>query len=385
MNCLALGRLLRSAGSNWLTQPWRSLSFLLVLSLAMALYAVAAASAENLRQWYEEQRVLNGHWPALKVELQPHRKQAAGTAPGLSLERLLAPVRDWSGVLAVVGIPMGTTQLHIPGKSHPLAVEVQALPWTPMRQKAGDAPSCWSSAPLTARLAGQGGRLLRWSAGGHCYWQGPLPPGILPPDPLQAPRLYIHRLDLDALLGMVPVRRAYVVMDTEADAVALRGMLERLMRSAGVDSQAWQIVVDATPWMGLDATMSRSFFAGNRRLILVGQFIGTGLAVWVFYAGLMRLRLPELGLRRAFGARVGDLYRLMLAEALLMSFLAAGLGLVLSFAAIALAQWWSGEAWGFPLGELLGNALGLIGMMWLLSCWPAYRALQVPPYVALKA
>ena len=98
----------------------------------------------------------------------------------------------------------------------------------------------------------------------------------------------------------------------------------------------------------------------------------------------VRERIPEIGLRRALGARRSEVAGLFVAEALLLSGVAAVAG---TLAAEVFLRCWAGR---FPLPFHLGWGTRLVplGMAWgiglLCSAGPAWFAARMPPAEALR-
>ena len=96
-------------------------------------------------------------------------------------------------------------------------------------------------------------------------------------------------------------------------------------------------------------------------------------------------RTQEIGLRQAFGARAGDIFRMIIGEALMLSLTGLALGLV--------GAWWLGRAGSSVLfGVTASDPLTFTTVSLLLtavaiaaSYLPARRAMSIDPIVALRA
>jgi putative ABC transport system permease protein len=113
--------------------------------------------------------------------------------------------------------------------------------------------------------------------------------------------------------------------------------------------------------------------------LLVG---GTGILALMLLS--VRERTPEIGLRRALGARPRDVLAQFLAEAVMLSaaggLLGVGLGALGAWAAAAAAGWPA----RLPVGAAL-TGLGLATALGILSgAWPARMAARLAPVVALS-
>lgn len=94
-------------------------------------------------------------------------------------------------------------------------------------------------------------------------------------------------------------------------------------------------------------------------------------------------RIPEIGLRRAIGARAGDIYRQIIAEQLLLSSVAIVLGLVLLVQLPLTGALGQMMNWTVFIGAA-GLSMGVIYLLSLLcSLYPGWRASRLSPAQAL--
>jgi len=94
-------------------------------------------------------------------------------------------------------------------------------------------------------------------------------------------------------------------------------------------------------------------------------------------------RIPEIGLRRAIGARAGDIYRQIVAEQLLLSSVAIALGLVLLVQLPLTGALGQMMNWPVFLGAA-GLSMAVIYLLSLLcSLYPGWRASRLSPAEAL--
>jgi putative ABC transport system permease protein len=94
-------------------------------------------------------------------------------------------------------------------------------------------------------------------------------------------------------------------------------------------------------------------------------------------------RIPEIGLRRAIGARAGDIYRQIVAEQLLVSSFAMALGLVLLVQLPLTGAFGAGLDWSV-FGSAAALSMATIYLLSLLcSLYPGWRASRLDPTQAL--
>ncbi|MEM9293488.1 MAG: ABC transporter permease [Acidobacteriota bacterium] len=112
------------------------------------------------------------------------------------------------------------------------------------------------------------------------------------------------------------------------------------------------------------------------------------LGVYGLMAHAVMERRQEIGMRRALGAQGGDVARLVLRRALVLTLLGAALGVVLAaFVTRIFAATLDGLVYGVGLGDpltYLGIPLLLVLVALISSLWPLRRALAVDPLKVLR-
>jgi putative ABC transport system permease protein len=124
------------------------------------------------------------------------------------------------------------------------------------------------------------------------------------------------------------------------------------------------------------------------KLLATFAALGLGLAALGLYgviSGLVAQRTQEFGIRLALGAQPHNVLQIVLGNVALLAGLGTTLGLGLAaFLLPTLAAAFP----GLPALDLsaLAAAIGLLFLVALLACWlPARRATRVDPLVALRA
>ncbi|HEY4989464.1 MAG TPA: FtsX-like permease family protein, partial [Opitutaceae bacterium] len=123
-------------------------------------------------------------------------------------------------------------------------------------------------------------------------------------------------------------------------------------------------------------------------LLAAFAFIGLVLSAVGIYgviANLVAQRTPEIGIRMALGAQVGDVLWMILGQGLRLAVAGTVIGLAVAFGLVRLLV---STVPGIPGSDPLaiaGIALLLVAVA-VFACWlPARRASRVDPVIALRA
>lgn len=182
----------------------------------------------------------------------------------------------------------------------------------------------------------------------------------------------------------------------QADVIALRVPGAQLLASAQLAVEgAMRARLGVRPGEAddFDTTTSASMVAAWKRLerlllIVVPSLTGVALVVTALVSANVMLvvvteRVPEIGLRKALGARRADILRQFLAESVVLSVSGGLVGVALGHAFLAAASRAlpldvRATPWSVAVGLLVGVGVGLgAGVL------PAYRASRLTPIAAL--
>jgi putative ABC transport system permease protein len=94
-------------------------------------------------------------------------------------------------------------------------------------------------------------------------------------------------------------------------------------------------------------------------------------------------RIPEIGLRRAIGARAGDIYRQIIAEQLLVCSVAMGVGLVLLVQLPLTGAFADTLNWPVFAGAAALSMFVIYLLSFICSLYPGWRASRLEPAAAL--
>jgi putative ABC transport system permease protein len=115
----------------------------------------------------------------------------------------------------------------------------------------------------------------------------------------------------------------------------------------------------------------------------LGLFLAA-LGVYGVIARLVAMRTPEIGVRLALGARMGDVLWLVFSSGLRLVLWGSAIGL---FGAYGVSKLIESIAPGMPGGNLLitGAVLSILVTVAALACYlPARRATKIDPVIALR-
>jgi putative ABC transport system permease protein len=172
------------------------------------------------------------------------------------------------------------------------------------------------------------------------------------------------------------------IVRTTADPVSLLSAVKNEIWSVNKDQPFASIST-------MEGLVSRSL--GDRRfnLILLGAFASialvlAGVGIYGVISFSTSQRIHEIGVRVALGASRGDIFRLVVRQALILTLAGVGIGLV---AALVLTRYFASMLFGVTASDPLtfaGVSLLLCGVAFGASYIPARRAMRVDPMTALR-
>ncbi len=173
-----------------------------------------------------------------------------------------------------------------------------------------------------------------------------------------------------------------VVVRTAEDPARFAALLRTIVGSLDAGAAVSDVRAYATR---AGDTIARSRFTAY----LLGAFatVAVFLAAIGVYGVLsyaLSRRVPEIGVRVAFGASRRAVFALLFGQGLRLTLVGVAVGIPL---AIGASQLLSGLLFGvdpFGVGTLAAVAIGVAGVGALVSCWPALTAARVDPMQALR-
>ncbi|HXO26818.1 MAG TPA: FtsX-like permease family protein, partial [Thermoanaerobaculia bacterium] len=196
------------------------------------------------------------------------------------------------------------------------------------------------------------------------------------------PELYLPEAQGRAVADF-PSQQMTLVVRSAADPRALAAAVRREVRA--VDP-----TVPVSKVQTLDELLARSVSRSRFNLILLALFAAVALAlaavgIYGILANAVRQRSREIGIRKALGARQGDVFRLLVGQGMRLT----GIGLALGLGgAAALSRFQQSLLFGVaPTDPLTYAAVSLLlCAVALVACsLPARRAMTVDPMVTLRA
>ena len=172
-------------------------------------------------------------------------------------------------------------------------------------------------------------------------------------------------------------------LDTRASVDAVRGVVSSLDARLPISRIA-----------RVDSLLAASLAGPRFNLVLFGIFGGiafvlAAVGIYGIMASSVAERTTEIGVRRAMGARTGDVLRLVLGEGMMLTGLGLAIGLVAAWLLThTVSRILSGLVFGIATTDVLSFVtvtLFLLLVALLGSLLPARRAIRVDPVVALRS
>jgi putative ABC transport system permease protein len=179
-----------------------------------------------------------------------------------------------------------------------------------------------------------------------------------------------------------PPQTAYLAIRTQGDPLALAGTIRAQVEAVDPDQAVSEVRT-------MDAVFQSTM--GQRRLtmVLLGVFAGVALllAVIGIYGAIaysVAQRTQEMGIRRALGARQGDIVRLMLRQGLRLALPGVALGVLGSLALTRVMTRLLFQVSATDPATFIGIAILFVGVALSASWMPARRAARIDPMTALR-
>jgi putative ABC transport system permease protein len=174
----------------------------------------------------------------------------------------------------------------------------------------------------------------------------------------------------------------YMKVGQNVDSIETSNVVRAILTATHKDAGDFTVVVPA----GLLEERRRTQFIFNIVMICIA-----GISLLVGGIGIMNIMLAtvlertrEIGIRRAIGARQGDIVRQFLTEAVLISIVGGLIGIAFGFTLsriIASAAGWSTVVTGSSIGIAFGVSV-FIGL--LFGIYPAVQAARLDPIEAIR-
>lgn len=174
----------------------------------------------------------------------------------------------------------------------------------------------------------------------------------------------------------------YIRMRTDADSIQTAGAIRTILASTHKDAGDFSVTVPAS----LLEQRRRTQFIFKVVMICIASIslLVGGIGIMNIMLATVLERTREIGIRRAIGARQGDIIRQFLTEATLISILGGVIGIAFGFALstiIASAAGWSTVITGASIIVSFGVSVG-IGL--LFGSYPAMQAARLDPIEAIR-
>jgi len=187
-------------------------------------------------------------------------------------------------------------------------------------------------------------------------------------------------------VGGDSIRSVGVSVAPDADMTLTKAQITELLRQrhelAASDDDDFGIF-DQTQLLAAASSIS-----GTLTLLLGGiasiSLVVGGIGIMNIMLVSVRERTREIGIRKAIGARAGDILAQFLVEALTLSLLGGLMGVALGLGVSALIARLAGWAFAFNPSTLLAAVLSSLIVGVVFGVWPARQAARLDPITALR-
>jgi ABC-type antimicrobial peptide transport system permease subunit len=178
-------------------------------------------------------------------------------------------------------------------------------------------------------------------------------------------------------------RRINVLTRTEVEPASLAPAVRGAIAAVNKDQAVFNVRT-------MDEIVSQSVAPRRFSMMLLSVFavvalVLASIGIYGMMSYSVAQRTREIGLRMTLGAQPGNVLRLVIAQAMRLTIVGVGLGLI---AAFALTRTMSTLLFGVSATDPLTfvSLSLLLALVALLACWmPARRATKVDPLVALRS
>jgi putative ABC transport system permease protein len=142
-------------------------------------------------------------------------------------------------------------------------------------------------------------------------------------------------------------------------------------------------ITTSETYMSLYESLTKGIFAGTIGLVAISLLVG-GIVIMNIMLVAVTERTREIGIRKALGARQGDLLSQFLSETVVLSFFGGLIGVLVGVAIallirIATPLPASIQPWSVAISLIVASSVGLF-----FGVYPATRAAKLDPIVALR-
>jgi len=142
-------------------------------------------------------------------------------------------------------------------------------------------------------------------------------------------------------------------------------------------------ITTSETYMSLYESLTKGIFAGTIGLVAISLLVG-GIVIMNIMLVAVTERTREIGIRKALGARQGDLLSQFLSETVVLSFFGGLIGVLVGVAIAVLIRLVtplpaSIQPWSVAISLIVASSVGLF-----FGVYPATRAAKLDPIVALR-
>jgi putative ABC transport system permease protein len=174
----------------------------------------------------------------------------------------------------------------------------------------------------------------------------------------------------------------YLNLRPDADVSAVAGVVRAILDSSHHAAADFSVIVPAE-LLAEQRRTERLFNAVMVAIASISLLVG-GIGIMNIMLASILERTREIGVRRAVGARQGDIVRQFVIEAMLISFVGGSLGIVFGFAMSRLIAWLAGWSTIVTAASIILAFFVSITVGMVFGIYPAMKAARLDPVEAIR-
>ncbi len=174
----------------------------------------------------------------------------------------------------------------------------------------------------------------------------------------------------------------YLQLEPSTDSVNTAGIVRGILNSSHRSAGDFSVVVPAE-LLAEQRRTQRIFEMVMVAIASISLVVG-GIGIMNIMLASILERTREIGVRRAVGARQGDIIRQFMIEAILISFVGGVMGIVFGFGISRLIAWLAGWSTIVTVSSILLAFLVSVSVGLIFGIYPAVKAARLDPVEAIR-